>query len=86
MRDPILWIGIGAVVGWIGNRLAGTHGRWRVAGDLLIGIGGAVPMALFLAPLAGQARGWGGFNLPALVGAAAGATFLIALSKLLYRK
>ena len=68
----LLWIAIGAVVGWLAQRILGKVGPYGLVGDIIVGIVGAI-IGGYLLGLLG-ASGTGGIFvsfLTALVGASA---------------
>lgn len=66
----ILWIVIGAVVGWLAQRILGKVGPFGLIGDIIVGIVGAI-IGGYLLGLLGATGGGGIFVsfLTALIGA-----------------
>lgn len=54
----LLWIVVGAIIGWLASLIAGTNETTGILGNVLIGIVGA-----FLGGLIAQAFGFGPINV-----------------------
>lgn len=73
----VLWIVLGALAGWIASLI--TNSDRSLAGDIILGILGAVIGGWIVALLGG--RGITGFNLPSLLVAVLGSIVLIWISR-----
>ena len=74
--NPILWIIIGAIAGWIAGRLYGDDRPEGCVTNTIIGIGGALLGGSIYHLITGR-DGIHGFNLPSLIVAVLGALLLI---------
>lgn len=83
MINFILWIVVGAVLGWIASLIMKTNNRQGLIADIVVGIVGAFLAGLFLSPLFNISTiNEGNFSIPALLVSLGGAVILLALSKL----
>lgn len=79
----LLWIVLGFLAGWIASIVMGTDARQGAAGDILLGIVGAVMGGLIM-NLFGQ-EGVTGFNIYSLFVSVLGAIALIWIGRLFRR-
>ena len=83
MINFLIWIIVGAVIGWIASVIMKTNSRQGLIGDIVVGIVGAFVGGFFLSPLFGVGTiNEGNFSLPALLVSLGGAVILLAISKL----
>ncbi len=83
MINFLLWIFVGAVLGWIASLIMKTNSRQGLIADIVVGIVGAFLAGLFLTPLFNISTiNEGNFSIPALLVSLGGAVILLALSKL----
>jgi uncharacterized membrane protein YeaQ/YmgE (transglycosylase-associated protein family) len=73
----ISWIILGALAGWIASMIMGTNEEQGGAGNIIVGIIGAVVGGLVVRLFGGE--GVTGFNLGSLLTAILGAVILLAL-------
>jgi uncharacterized membrane protein YeaQ/YmgE (transglycosylase-associated protein family) len=83
--DVLLWIGIGAAVGWLITKATGTSRNMGTAADLGVGIfgavgSGAIALVMFHGSMAGAPRSYG--SIAGLFASLGGACVLLAVSKL----
>lgn len=83
MINFIVWIIVGALIGWAASIIMHTNSRQGPIGDILVGIVGAFVGGYFLSPLfhVGTIND-GNFSIPALLVSLGGAVILLAFSKL----
>jgi uncharacterized membrane protein YeaQ/YmgE (transglycosylase-associated protein family) len=83
MINFLIWIIVGAVLGWIASIIMRTNSRQGLIADIIVGIVGAFVGGYLLSPLfnAGTIN-QGDFSLPALLVSLGGAVILLAISKL----
>jgi uncharacterized membrane protein YeaQ/YmgE (transglycosylase-associated protein family) len=82
----IIWIIVGAVIGWLASMLMRTNSRQGLLMDIVVGIVGAFVGGLLLSPLFGIATiNQRDFSMPALLVSLAGALILLAVVNL-FRK
>jgi uncharacterized membrane protein YeaQ/YmgE (transglycosylase-associated protein family) len=83
MINFIIWIIVGALLGWVASIIMKTNDRQGFIADILVGIVGAFVGGFFLSPLfnAGTIN-QGDFSIPALLVSLGGAVILLAISKL----
>ncbi len=82
----IVWIIVGALVGWVASMIMGTNGRQGLLLDILVGIVGAFIAGIVLTPLFGIATiNQNDFSLPALLVSLMGAIILLAVVRLFRR-
>jgi uncharacterized membrane protein YeaQ/YmgE (transglycosylase-associated protein family) len=83
MINFLIWIVVGAVIGWVASLIMKTNSRQGLIADIIVGIVGAFVGGYFLSPLfnAGTIN-QGDFSIPALLVSLGGAVILLAISKL----
>ncbi len=83
MIDFILWIIVGALIGWLASIIMKTNSRQGLIADIIVGIVGAFVGGFFLSPLFGVSTiNESNYSLPALLVSLGGAIILLAISKL----
>lgn len=83
MINFIIWIIVGAVIGWVASLIMKTNSRQGLLADIIVGIVGAFLAGIFLSPLFGIGTiNEGDFSIPALLVSLGGAVILLAISKL----
>jgi len=83
MINFIIWILVGAVVGWVASLIMHTNRRQGLIADIIVGIVGAFVGGYVLSPLFNVSTiNQGDFSLPALLVSLGGAVILLAISKL----
>ena len=83
MINFIVWIIVGAVIGWVASVIMKTNSRQGLIADIIVGIVGAFLAGIFLSPLFNIATiNEGDFSIPALLVSLGGAIILLAISKL----
>ncbi len=83
MINFIVWIIVGAVIGWAASIIMRTNDRQGLIADIFVGIVGAFLAGIFLSPLFNISTiNEGNFSLPALLVSLGGAIILLAISKL----
>lgn len=83
MINFIIWILVGAVVGWVASLIMHTNKRQGLIADIIVGIVGAFVGGYVLSPLFNVSTiNQGDFSLPALLVSLGGAVILLAISKL----
>jgi uncharacterized membrane protein YeaQ/YmgE (transglycosylase-associated protein family) len=83
MINFLIWIIMGAVIGWVASLIMKTDSRQGLIADIIVGIVGAFVAGLLLSPLFNIATiNEGDFSLPALLVSLGGAVILLAISKL----
>ena len=86
MINFIVWLIVGAIIGWVASRLMGTNGQQGLILDIIVGIVGALMAGWFLTPLLGIGTiNQGDFSLPALLVSLVGAIILLAVVRLVRR-
>ena len=86
MINFIVWLIVGAVIGWVASRIMGTSGQQGLILDIIVGIVGALLAGWFLTPLLGIGTiNQGDFSLPALLVSLVGAIVLLAVVRLVRR-
>jgi len=86
MINFIVWLIVGAIIGWVASRLMGTNGQQGLILDIIVGIVGALLAGWFLTPLLGIGTiNQGDFSLPALLVSLVGAIILLAVVRLVRR-
>ena len=84
MVNFIVWLIVGAIIGWIASMIMRTRGGLLV--DIIVGVVGAFIAGLVLTPLLGIGTiNQGNFSLPALVVSLLGAIILLLVVKLIFR-
>lgn len=85
MVNFLIWIVVGAVIGWVASVIMKTNSRQGLIADIIVGIVGAFLAGLFLSPLFNISTiNEGDFSIPALLVSLAGAVILLAISKLFH--
>jgi uncharacterized membrane protein YeaQ/YmgE (transglycosylase-associated protein family) len=83
MINFLIWIMVGAAIGWVASLIMKTNSRQGLIADIIVGIVGAFVAGLFLSPLFNVGTiNEGDFSLPALLVSLGGAVILLAISKL----
>ena len=83
MVNFLIWIIVGAVIGWVASLIMRTNSRQGLIADVIVGIVGAFLGGYFLSPLFNVSTiNEGNFSLPALLVSLGGAIILLALTKL----
>ena len=83
MINFIVWIIVGAVIGWVASVIMKTNSRQGLIADIVVGIVGAFLAGIFLSPLFNIGTiNEGDFSIPALLVSLGGAIILLAISKL----
>lgn len=80
MVELLLWVGFGAIVGWVASMIMGTNAQQGGLANIIIGIVGALIGGFFARMLGGE--GVSGFNLTSFIFSVLGAVVLIGLVKL----
>jgi uncharacterized membrane protein YeaQ/YmgE (transglycosylase-associated protein family) len=87
MINFIVWIIVGALIGWVASMMMGTNARQGTLIDIVVGIVGAFLAGLLLTPLFGTGTiNQGDFSLPSLLVSLLGAVILLAIVKLFQRR
>ena len=83
MINFVIWLVVGALIGWVASIIMKTNSRQGLIGDIIVGIVGAFIGGYFLSPLFNVGTiNEGDFSLPALLVSLGGAVILLAVSKL----
>ena len=83
MINFLVWIIVGAVLGWVASLIMKTNSRQGLIADIIVGIVGAFVAGYFLSPLFNVSTiNEGNFSIPALLVSLGGAVILLAISKL----
>jgi len=83
MINFLIWIIVGAVIGWVASLIMKTNSRQGLIADIVVGIVGAFEGGYFLSPLFNVSTiNEGNFSIPALLVSLGGAVILLAISKL----
>jgi len=83
MINFIIWIIVGALIGWVASLIMKTNNRQGLIADIIVGIVGAFVGGYFLSPLFNVGTiNEGDFSIPALLVSLVGAVILLAISKL----
>jgi len=83
MINFIIWIIVGALIGWVASIIMQTNNRQGLIADIIVGIVGAFVGGYFLSPLFNVGTiNEGNFSIPALLVSLGGAVILLAFSKL----
>ena len=83
MINFIIWIVVGALIGWVASIIMKTNSRQGLIADIIVGIVGAFIGGYFLSPLFNVGTiNEGDFSIPALLVSLGGAVILLAISKL----
>jgi len=84
MVNFIVWIIVGAIIGWVASMIMGTRGGLLV--NIIVGIVGAFIAGLVLTPLLGIGTiNQNNFSFPALIVSLLGAIILLAIVSLFQR-
>lgn len=87
MINFIIWIIVGALIGWVASMMMGTNARQGTLIDIVVGIVGAFLAGLLLTPLFGTGTiNQGDFSLPSVLVSLLGAVILLAIVKLFQRR
>lgn len=83
MINLLVWIIVGALIGWLASIIMKTNSRQGLIADIIIGIVGAFVAGLLLSPLFNISTiNEGNFSLHSLLVSLGGAVILLAVSKL----
>lgn len=83
MVNFLIWIIVGAIIGWAASVIMKTNNRQGLIADIIVGIVGAFVGGYFLSPLFNVSTiNEGNFSIPALLVSLGGAVILLAISKL----
>jgi uncharacterized membrane protein YeaQ/YmgE (transglycosylase-associated protein family) len=83
MINILIWIIVGALIGWVASLIMRTNSRQGLIADIIVGIVGAFVGGYFLSPLFNVSTiNEGNFSLPALLVSLGGAIILLAITKL----
>lgn len=83
MINFIIWIIVGALIGWAASIIMHTNNRQGLIADIIVGIVGAFVGGYFLSPLFNVGTiNEGDFSIPALLVSLGGAVILTAVSRL----
>ena len=86
MINFIIWIIVGALIGWVASIIMRTNSRQGLIADIIVGIVGAFVGGYFLSPLFNVGTiNEGNFSIPALLVSLGGAIILLILFRLLRR-
>ncbi len=86
MINFIIWILVGAVIGWLASIMMGTNARQGFLLDVIVGILGALLGGFLLGPLVGSGSiNSGDFSLSGLLVSFIGAVILLAIVNLFRR-
>lgn len=86
MLNFIIWIIVGAIIGWVASMIMGTDARQGTFLDIIVGIVGAFLAGWLLTPLFGVGTiNSGDFSLAGLIVSLLGAIILLAIVKVLRR-
>jgi uncharacterized membrane protein YeaQ/YmgE (transglycosylase-associated protein family) len=84
MVNFIVWLIVGAIIGWVASMIMRTRGGLLL--DIIVGIVGAFIAGLVLTPLLGISTiNQGNFSLPALIVSLLGSIILLLVVKLIFR-
>jgi uncharacterized membrane protein YeaQ/YmgE (transglycosylase-associated protein family) len=84
MVNFIVWIIVGALIGWVASLIMKTDSRQGLIADIIVGIVGAFVGGYFLSPMFNVGTiNEGNFSVPALLVSLGGAVILLAIFKLL---
>lgn len=83
MINFIVWLIVGALIGWAASVIMKTNSRQGLIADIIVGIVGAFLTGIFLSPLFNIGTiNEGDFSIPALLVSLGGAIILLAIFKL----
>jgi uncharacterized membrane protein YeaQ/YmgE (transglycosylase-associated protein family) len=81
--DTLIYLMIGALVGWVASRLMGTDRQMGLLLNVIVGIVGAFITGWFISPILGISTiNEGNYSLPALLVSLGGAVLLLAVVNL----
>lgn len=84
--DILIYLVIGAIVGWVASRLLGTDRQQGLLLNIVVGIVGAFIAGWFISPLLGISTiNEGNYSLPSLLVSLGGAVILLAVINLFRR-
>ena len=84
MVNFIVWLIVGAIIGWVASMIMRTRGGLLL--DIIVGIVGAFIAGIVLTPLLGISTiNQGNFSFPALMVSLLGAIILLLVVKLIFR-
>lgn len=85
LLNLIIWLVIGAIIGWVASLIMGDHEGLLL--DIIVGIVGAFLAGLVLTPFVGVSTiNQGNFSLPGLLISLLGAIILLAIVNLFRRR
>ncbi len=83
MINFLIWIIVGALIGWVASLIMKTNSRQGLIADIIVGIVGAFVGGFFLSPMFGVSTiNESNYSIPALLVSLGGAVILLAISKL----
>ena len=83
MINFLIWIIVGALIGWVASIIMKTNSRQGLIADIIVGIVGAFLAGYFLSPLFNISTiNESNYSIPALLVSLGGAIILLAISKL----
>lgn len=86
MINFLIWLVVGAIIGWIASLIMNTDGRQGTIIDIVVGVVGAFLAGLVLTPMLGIGTiNDNNFSIPSLLVSLVGAVVLIAIVKVLRR-
>lgn len=86
MLNFIIWIVVGAILGWLASMIMGRNAQQGLLLDIVVGIVGAFLGGLLIAPLFGTGTiNQGDFSLSGLLVSLLGAVVLLAIVNLFRR-
>jgi len=86
MINFIVWLIVGAIIGWVASLIMHTDGQQGTLIDILVGVVGAFIAGLVLTPLFGISTiNENNFSFPALLVSLLGAVILLAVVNLFRR-
>ena len=85
MISFIVWIIMGAVIGWLASMIMKTNAQQGFLLDVVVGIVGSLLGGWLLSPLFGIPSDLTTFSIPSLLVALLGAIILLAIVKLIRR-
>lgn len=85
MISFIVWIIMGAVIGWLASMIMKTNAEQGFLLDVVVGIVGSLLGGWLLSPLFGISSDLTTFSIPSLLVALLGAIILLAVVKLIRR-
>lgn len=85
MLNFILWIVMGAIIGWLASMIMRTNAQQGLLLDIIVGIVGSLLGGWLLSPLFGIESDLTTFNIPSLLIALLGAIILLAIVNLFRR-